>query len=110
MIREYDIRRRGDAILVGIAVEHAVLDFETTEGLLRECLAFLDAPHVGLADIRIGTFGPFPVRLNVHGDGSLSIFVDGPPFEPPRELCAAVWLTEQDLRRVIGAALGGDER
>jgi hypothetical protein len=110
MIRECEIRRRGDLILVGIALDHAVLDFETTDGLLRDCLAFLDAPpHRGLADMAIGKFGPFRVRLNIHHDGSLSIFVDGPPFEPQRELCAAVWLSKQDMCDVITKALSGAE-
>src|SRR5262249_50107737 len=68
MIREFDIRRRDNTILVGIALDHAVLDFETTEAILRKCLAFLDTPHKGLVDIRIGKFGQFPVRLNMHHD------------------------------------------
>jgi hypothetical protein len=109
MIREYDIRRRGDVILVGIALEDAVLDFETNEELLRGCVAFLDAPHKGLVDMAIGKFGDFRVRLNIHHDDSLSIFVDGPPFEPPRELCAAIWLSKPDMRDVIAAALSGAE-
>jgi hypothetical protein len=107
MIRECDIRRSGDLILVGIALDHAVLDFETTERLLRDCLIFLDAPHRGPADMAIGKFGPFGVTLNMHRDGELSIFVDGPPFEPQRELCAAIWLSKLDLREVIAAALSG---
>src|SRR5215467_2305015 len=98
MIREFDIRRLDDKILVGIALDHAVLDFETTQGVLRECLAFLDTPHKGLVEIRIGNFGQFPVSLNMHHDDTLSIFVDGPPFEPQRELCAAIWLSKEDLR------------
>lgn len=109
MIHECDIRRRGDAILVGIALDRAVLDFETKEGLLRECLVFLDTPHTGLADISIGNFGHFRVRLNMHHDDTLSIFVDGPSFEPNRELCAAIWLSKEDLRSVINAALSAPE-
>jgi hypothetical protein len=109
VIREYDIRRRADAILIGIALEQAVLDFETTEELLRDCLTFLDTPHHGLADMSIGTFGQHAVTLNIHPDDSLSIFVDGPSFEPNRELCAAIWLSKKDLRSVVEAALSGGE-
>jgi hypothetical protein len=107
MIREFDIRRRGDAILVGIAVEHAVLDFETTEGTLRECLVFLGKAHCGLIDMRVGSFGDFPVRLNVHHDDSLSICLDGPYFEPTRSQCAILELSKEDLRQVINAVLAG---
>jgi hypothetical protein len=46
MIQELDIRRRGDAILVGIALESAILDFETTETLLRTALEMLDKPRM----------------------------------------------------------------
>ena len=109
MIREYDIRRRPDAILIGIALENAVLDFETTEALLRDCLAFLDTPHQGLVHMSIGRFGVFPVTLNMHYDDSLSIFVDGPMFEPQRELCAAIWLSKDELRLVLDKALSGAE-
>lgn len=105
MIREFDVRRRADAILIGIALDDAVLDFETDEATLRHCLVVLAAPHQGLVDVGIGKFGEFPVRLNIHHDDSLSIFVDGPTFEPLRELCAAIWLSKQDLQRVITTAL-----
>jgi hypothetical protein len=109
MIRECDIRRRGDLILVGIALDNAVLDFETTQAILRDCLMFLDESHIGLASMSIGTFGPFQVTLNKHHDGDFSIFVDGPHFEPQRELCAAIWLSVEELRGVITAALSGAE-
>lgn len=107
MIHDFDIRRRGAAILVGIAVNQAVLDFETNEETLRESLAFLDLPHRGAIDMRIGKFGDFPVTLNVHHDDSLSIFVDGPEFDETRSQSAALWLTKEDLRRVISGALAG---
>jgi hypothetical protein len=105
MIRERDVRRIGEAILIGIAVDAAVLDFTTTEAALRDCLAFLAEPREGLASMQIGTFGHFPVTLNAHHDDSLSIFVDGPEFEPNREMCAAIWLSKEDLNSVIGEAL-----
>jgi hypothetical protein len=105
MIRECDVRRHGAVILIGIAVDAAVLDFTTTEGLLRDCLAFLESPHQGLAYMQIGAFGDFPVTLNMHHDDSLSIFVDGPDFEPQRSMSAAIWLSKEDLRGVISKAL-----
>lgn len=105
MIREFDIRRRGEAILVGIAVEQAVLDFETTEGTLRVCLAFLDKSHRGMIDMPIGKFGNLEVRLIIYHDESLSICLDGPEFELTRSQCAGIWLSKEDLRNVITAAL-----
>jgi hypothetical protein len=107
MIHEWDIRRRGDAILVGIALDHAILDFETTAQLLRDGLVVLDAPHKGLRSIPIGTFGPFQVTLNKHPEGGVSVFLDGPPFEPNRDMCAAIYLSTQEMRDVIAEALHG---
>jgi hypothetical protein len=83
MIRECDVRRHGEAILIGIAVDAAVLDFTTTEGLLRDCLAFLESSHQGLVSMQIGAFEDFPVTMNMHDDDSLSIFVDGPELTAP---------------------------
>lgn len=108
MIREWDVRRHEDAILVGLAVDAAVLDFKTTVAILRECLVFLDSPHQGLVSLRIGTFGDFPVTLNMDHDDSLSIFLDGPEFEPFRSMSAAIWLSKEELRSVIREALAAD--
>src|SRR5688572_20404168 len=105
MIRECDIRRRGKAVLVGVALDNAVLDFETTEAQLRDGLAFLNSPHTGIADLNIGRFGEFHVRLNAHSDDAFSIFIDGPTFDPPRELSAAIWLSKQDLKYLFTKAL-----
>jgi hypothetical protein len=110
MIRECDIRRQGDAVLVGIALDCAVLDFRTTEAQLRDCLALLDQPHNGLVHMRIGAFGEYPVTLNIHQGDSVSLFVDGPHFEPLREMCAAIWLSNEDLRGIIEKALSAIRR
>lgn len=107
MICNYDIRRQPDSILIGIALENAVLDFVTTDELLQECLSFVDTPHRGSADLSIGSFGPFGVTLNKGDDDQLSIFIDGPSFEPTRELCAAIWSSKDELRKVVKAALSG---
>lgn len=105
MIREFDVRRNGELILIGISVDGAVLDFTTTEGRLRECLTLMERPHQGLVYMQIGEFGDFPVTLNFHHDDSLSIFVDGPDFEPQRTMSAAIWLSKENLRSVIVKAL-----
>jgi hypothetical protein len=55
--------------------------------------------------MQIGEFGDFPVTLNMHHDDSISIFVDGPDFGPQRSICAAIWLSKEDLRVVISKAL-----
>jgi hypothetical protein len=101
MIGEFDIGPHDEAILIGIGVDAAVLDFTTNEGLQRDWLAFLDAPHQGLTYMQIGAFGDFPVTLNPHHDESLSIFVDGPYFAPQRSMSAAIWLSKEDRRSVI---------
>src|SRR5262245_38610275 len=105
MIVDMQVLRRGDAILLGIAVEHAVLDIETSETLLRECLALLDTPHKGLIDGRIGQFGNLPVTLSIDADETVAIFVDGPYFEPSRNQSAGLYLSKDDARRAIEEAL-----
>jgi hypothetical protein len=104
MIQELDIRRRGDAILVGIALESAILDFETTETLLRTALEMLDKPRNGADWMKIGVFGEFPVTLYLASDDSLTIVIDGPYFEPNRSVCAMIHLTKADFRDVVSRA------
>jgi hypothetical protein len=105
MLREYHIQRRGESILLMMAVESAVLDVETDERKLRECLSALDAPHHGSVSIPLGKFGPFAVTLNVTAEGSLSVFVDGPNFAESFSQSAAIWLSKDEMRRVIVDAL-----
>jgi hypothetical protein len=107
MIRDFDVRRRGDALLLGMAVDHAVLDVATSAEDLRECLAALDAPQRGFADVRLGQFGGCPVRVNLYHDGSVSVMVDGPEFEPTRSQVAGIWTTREELRHIIHCALSG---
>jgi hypothetical protein len=105
MIRELDVHRHGEAILLGIAVENAVLDVVTSVALLRECLDLLESPHSGLVSSRLGYFGDYPVTLNIHHDEAVSIFIDGPQFHPPRSQGAGVYLSKQDAGHAIKAAL-----
>ena len=104
MIKEMDIRRRGDAILVGIAIESAILDFETTETLLRTALEMLDRPRKGADWMKIGVFGEFPVTLHLASGDSLSIVIDGPYFESNRSVCAMIHLNKSEFREVVNRA------
>jgi hypothetical protein len=105
VITDLDVRRRGGTILLGIAVEHAVLDVETNTALLRRCVELLESPHSGLVDCQLGHFGSFPVTLNVHHDDSVSIFVDGPDFESFRNQGAGLYLSKEEAQRALEAAL-----
>ena len=106
MLHDLQVLRRGDSVLLGIAVESAVLDIETNETALRNCVALLDAPHRGLIDCRLGQFGPFPVTFMLHADESVTIFIDGPPFEQHRTQSAGLYLSKDDARKVLATALG----
>jgi hypothetical protein len=109
MITEHDVRRNGGSILLGIAVGNAVLDVVSTEGLLQECLNLLETPHRGLVDTRMGTFGAYPVSLNLHHDESVSIFIDGPDFESSRNQSAGIYLEKGELRRLLVEVLQGSK-
>jgi hypothetical protein len=101
MITERDVRRRGESILLGIAVESAVLDIVTNETLLRACVSLLAEERSALAYTQMGTFGTYPVTLNSHHDDTVSIFVDGPEFEENRTQSSAIWVGKQELRELL---------
>ena len=101
MITDWQVQRRGEAIILGIAVEHAVLDVVTHRGLLISCLAMLQSPHQGLVDTRMGQFGEFPVTLNLHHDDTVSIFIDGPDFTSGRNQSAAIWVEKDRLQQIL---------
>ena len=82
MIITRDIRHNGAKLLLGIALENAVLDIVTSEVQLRECLQVLNEPQKTLVSPKIGIFGCYAVTLNVHSEDTVSIFIDGPEFEP----------------------------
>lgn len=101
MITSHDVRLRGADILLGIAVENAVLDILTSEPHLRECLNVLNKAQTALVSLHIGTFGCYPVTLSVHPEDTVSIFIDGPEFEPSREQCSAIWLGKNELQQLL---------
>ena len=107
MITTHDVRRKDSSILLGIAVEAAVLDIVTSDAQLEDCVKLLEGPHSGLVSTRMGTFGTYPVTLNLHHDGRVSIFIDGPQFEQCREQCSAIWLGKDELRRLLVEVVQG---
>ncbi len=105
MITDWQVQRKGDAFILGLAVEHAVLDVVTDRTLLAGCLKVLDSPHLGLVDTRMGQFGEFPVRLNLHHDNAVSIFIDGPGFDSGRNQSAAIWVEKPKLQSILKEVL-----
>ena len=101
MIKTHQIVRKNDGILLGIALENAVLDIFTNDAQLHQCLQVLREPHLGLVSVSIGNFGIYPVTLNLHHDDSVSVFVDGPDFEKCRSQSAGIWLGKGDLQRLL---------
>lgn len=112
MITDWQVQRRGDAVILGIAVEHAVLDVVSDGVLLAACLAMLGTANEGLVDTRMGQFGQYPVTLNLHHDGQVSIFIDAPEFDPGRSQSAAIWVDRDRLmdilRRTLAVLQGGN--
>jgi hypothetical protein len=107
MIKDHQIVRRDEGMILGIALENAVLDILTNDALLQQCLKLLKEPHRGLASTTIGSFGIYSVTLNLHHDETLSIFVDGPDFDQSRNLSAGIWLEKEDLRQQLTKAVQG---
>jgi hypothetical protein len=101
MITEWQIQRKGAAILLGIAIEHALIDVVTDRSLLTSCLTMLETPHNGLVHARMGLFGEFPVTLNLDHADAVSIFIDGPDFDSPRNQSAAIWVDKDRLCEIL---------
>jgi hypothetical protein len=107
MISDWQIQRRDDRIILGLAVEHAVLDVVTDISMPGKCLSMLEAPHQGLIAAPMGHFGDFPVTLNLHQDEAVSIFIDGPDFGNGRRQSAAIWVGKNELCNILKTVLNG---
>jgi hypothetical protein len=107
MIKTKQVLRKGTSILLGIGLDNAVLDVLTNDVQLQECLQVLQEPAAGLTSVRMGTFGIYPVTLNLHPDDTVSIFIDGPDFDKCRSQSAAIWPGKEDLRRMLVEAVQG---
>jgi hypothetical protein len=105
MITDWQIQRRGEGLILGIAVQDAVLDVVSDPSLLASCLAMLESPHHDLAHTCMGHFGKFPVMLNLHNDETVSIFIHGPDFESGRCQSAAIWVGKQRLRDILAEVI-----
>ncbi len=101
MITEHDIQRKDSQILLGIAVESAVLDIITNDEQLRDCIKLLQEPHRGLVYLKMGSFGTYDVTLNVHHDDTASIFLDGPDFSQSRNQSAGIYVDKIELLHLL---------
>jgi hypothetical protein len=117
MITDHQVQRKGDEIILGLAVRNAAMDIVTTTQLLSNCLRLLTEPHQGLVYATMGKFGSFPVTLNVDHDNTVSIFIDGPDFDEGRVQSSAIWPDKESLYRIIKTILetgqqpaGGDSQ
>ncbi len=109
MITDWQLQRADGRLILGIAVEHAVLDVVSDVSLLRNCLAMLRSPHRGLVHTRMGSFGQFQVTLSLYDDSTVSIFVDGPDSDVGRRQSAAIWVEKDRLCSILEEAIGGGE-
>lgn len=102
---DYQVQRSRDNVILGLAVQEAVLDIVTTKTLLQNCLHLLTQPHHGLVDTPMGNFGEFQVTLNLDADDAPSIFVDGPRIDESRVQSSAIWPDKESLVEIIEAIL-----
>ena len=101
MIIDHDVRRIGSEILLGIALQDAVLDICTTDSQLQKCVELLRGSGDGLEGEKMGTFGVYPVTLSVDFNGRAIIMIDGPDFEPSRNYSAGLYVSQDDLLRLL---------
>jgi hypothetical protein len=107
MITDCQIQRRDGLLILGIAIDNALLDVVTDVTRLAECLAMLRLPYLGLVSARMGHFGDFAVTVNLFDDDRVSIFIDGPQFEIGRTQSAAIYVDKEGLCKVIETAING---
>jgi len=101
MAIEWQVQSNELGILLGLAINAAVLDVLTDRETLAICLKALSSQHHGLVSVSMGKFGGHPVTLNLHPDGSTSIFVDGHAFNSTRSQSAAIWVGKSELVSII---------
>lgn len=105
-ILHWQLELRDDGkLLLGLAVQNAVLDFESDRETLERCLQLLASPVQGLGHLPIGRFGGFTVTLNNNLGDSVSIFIDGPYFVPRRVQSSAIWVDKVSLCDVLRAVI-----
>jgi hypothetical protein len=105
MTEEQDIQKVRGGILVGIYTGGNILDFVTTDRLLRSCLRALQEQTPGTCWKKLGNFGRYPVTLVIPASAPPSLFVDGPVVARPRNLSAAVTLDKARLVSILSEAL-----
>jgi hypothetical protein len=105
MIKDHQIEKVRGGILVGIYTGGNILDFITTERLLRSCLKALEEQTAGMRWKKLGSFGKYPVTLVIPASEPISLFVDGPVVAKPRNLSAAVTLDKKRLVSILSEAL-----
>ena len=105
IITDHQAQRKGDEIILGLAVPNAVMDIVTTVQLLGDCLRLLTKPHQGLVHTTIGRFGIFPVTLNLDNHDTVSIFIDGPDFDQGRVQSSAIWPDKKSLYKIVKTIL-----
>jgi hypothetical protein len=91
--------------LLSLELSNAVLDIHTDRALLINCLNLISSHQGGLESTQMGAFGIYPISLNVHHEGTISIFVDGPSFDEDRVQSAAIWPEKESLLRIIAEAI-----
>jgi hypothetical protein len=105
MIEDHQIEKVRGGILIGVYTGGNILDFITTERLLRSCLKALGEQAASTRWKKLGSFGKYPVTLVLPASEPISLFVDGPVVAKPRNLSAAVTLDKDRLVSILSEAL-----
>lgn len=108
MIKDWQIQHRDKEFILGLSIGQAVLDVVSDNETLAACVEMLKAPHKGFVSRTMGCFGEYPVRLNLHYDDSVSIFIDGPDFDERRCQSSAIWVEKEELQNILQKVLDGE--
>ncbi|MCX5661361.1 MAG: hypothetical protein NTW19_16900 [Planctomycetota bacterium] len=105
MIEHFQITGDKSRFMVGFACGNAHIQIVSNEALLMACHKLFQSWTNKVVDSQLGHFGDHPITLNLHRDGTASIFIDGPDFVRGACQTAAIYLAKEDLQEFFRLTL-----
>ncbi|HMN42548.1 MAG TPA: hypothetical protein PKE29_17035 [Phycisphaerales bacterium] len=109
-IQDWQLQRKADRLLLGLATSVAILDIETDDSTLRSCAELLRSSPPSRKDLPIGKFGSFQITIATGpgvADETTKLWIDGPKSNTPRTQSAMIRVHTADLLDIIDQVTTG---